>query len=353
MSKIKLVLCLSLLLLVLSGCTLDFGKQTVDDKTNGGVFKSTDHGLTWAQKVAVPSTNGQLLTIAGQRIYTMTMDPSDNKALYIGLFDKGILYSYDAAESWTAVRSKTMSNISIIDYAIDPKNKCQMYASVGSKLMKTSDCGRTWQIAYTDPNPNAIVRSIVVDYYNPARVMFGTDSGNLILSQDYGLSWQNIQIFKKDIRKIVLNTTDSRIILIGMANGSVHRSTDGGVSWSELSDKFKRFKGDKSLRDLIAIPSQPNSFLLAMKYGILKTANNGDDWTEIKLLTPKQPVIINSLAVNYKNPALIYYVTDQTFYRTQDGGENWTTTQIPTTRRAWKILTDPLQDGLIYLAVRE
>jgi photosystem II stability/assembly factor-like uncharacterized protein len=281
------------------------------------------------------------------------MDPSDNKAIYLGLFEKGIMTSYDGAESWSPSRSKALLVPVVVDLAVDPKNKCQLYASIGSKLMKTIDCGRSWQVTYTDANPNGVVRSLAIDHYNPAIIYIGTDNGNLLQSKDYGVSWQNIQIFKNEVKKIVINSADSRIVLVGLSNGKLYRTSDTGVNWLDLSDKFKQFKGDRSLRDLIAIPSQDGGFLLALKYGLLKTVNNGEDWTEIKLLTPKNPVDINALGVDYKNPQLLYYITDSTFYRSIDGGENWTTTAIPTSRSAWRLLVDPLQSGLIYLGIRE
>jgi photosystem II stability/assembly factor-like uncharacterized protein len=353
MPKSKLLILLVLSFLV-SGCTLNLGiGGGTKLPSNGGLFKSTDHGQTWVTRNSILGTNGQNLSMTNLAIYSMAMDPSDSKALYLGMFEKGIMTSYDGAESWSPSRSKALNVQVIVDLAVDPKNKCQIYSSIGSKLLKSSDCGRSWQVAYTDANANAVVRSLAIDHYNPALVYIGTDNGNLIKSSDYGVSWQNIQIFKNEIKKIVISKSDSRTIMIGLSNGKLYRTTDAGVTWLDLSDKLKEFKGDRSLRDLISVPSQDGGFLLALKYGLLRTVNNGDDWTEIKLLTPKEPVTINSLAVNYKNPQLLYYITDATFYRSIDGGENWTTTPIPTTRRAWKILSDPNQDGLIYLGVRE
>ncbi|HRH21599.1 MAG TPA: YCF48-related protein [bacterium] len=352
MKNFKIVTSLLVIGLVVSGCTINLGSGKINNN-NGGVFVTTDHGQTWMAKSSVLASDGQNLTIAGQKIYSMAMDPSDNKAIYLGTFDKGVIYSYDGAASWMPVKSKIMASQSVVDLAVDPKNKCQIYASIGNKLLKTSDCSRTWQIAYTDSNANAVIRSLAIDRYDSAKIYFGTDNGNLMRSSDYGVSWQNVQVFKNEVKKIVFSNSDTRIILVGLSSGVIHRTNDAGETWVDLSPALKAFKGDKSLRDLIVIPSQADAFLLATKYGLLKTVNNGDDWTEIKLLTPKQPVTINSLAVNYKNPNLIYYVTDSTFYRSQDGGENWTTTQVPTTRRAWRILTDPFADGLIYLAVRE
>ena len=49
----------------------------------------------------------------------------------------------------------------------------------------------------------------------------------------------------------------------------------------------------------------------------------------------------------------IYYVTNTTFYRSLDGGINWSSNKLPTSRAGVKLLIDSKNPSIIYLAVRQ
>jgi photosystem II stability/assembly factor-like uncharacterized protein len=352
-SKINKLVLLAIVLLLSSGCTLSLGQSKSNDLADGGVFRSADGGLTWSQQILIPSVTGAPGSIAGVSSLDMVMDPSDNKALYLATLNKGILYSYDQANTWQIVRNSNISKKTILTLAVDPKNKCQLYSVSGNKLFKSEDCGRNWIESYSDNKQDLVIVSLKIDNYDSSKIYFVTDRGDVIKSEDFGKSWRTIINIKRSIKRIVIDPTDSRIIFIATNRGEIYRSMDSGSNWTELKDNFKKFNFDRSFRDLVAIPSLNGAYLLATKYGLLKTVNYGDDWTEIKLLTPKKEAVINSVAIDYKNPNLIYYITDSTFYRSQDGGQNWSSNELPTTRRGWRLLADPLQEGLLYLALRQ
>jgi len=58
------------------------------------------------------------------------------------------------------------------------------------------------------------------------------------------------------------------------------------------------------------------------------------------------------MAVNPQNTQEIYYVTNTTFYRSLDGGENWKTIKMPTSAIGWKLLIDPKEPNIIYLGIK-
>jgi hypothetical protein len=57
--------------------------------------------------------------------------------------------------------------------------------------------------------------------------------------------------------------------------------------------------------------------------------------------------------ISPKNVEEIYYATNTTFYRTSDGGKNWTTRKLPTSRAGWRLIVDPEDTNVIYMGVRE
>ena len=74
---------------------------------------------------------------------------------------------------------------------------------------------------------------------------------------------------------------------------------------------------------------------------------------DIDLIIEKAKIKTNTIAVNPFSASEIYYATDTTFYRSLDGGKNWTSKKLPTSRAGFKLLIDPKSPSIIYLAVKQ
>jgi photosystem II stability/assembly factor-like uncharacterized protein len=70
-----------------------WGVTHPDGDTGGGIFLSTDAGVTWRS----------VFTDA-QHVYDVTVDPRDPKVLYAGGFDQAAFRSTDRGETWTRIR---------------------------------------------------------------------------------------------------------------------------------------------------------------------------------------------------------------------------------------------------------
>ena len=352
MKIFRSLLLLTLLAVAATGCTLSTGQsqKTVDETMTGGVFRTVDQGVTWRQLGLIQTTASKKLHIFGVNTSVLVADPSDPKALYLGTFADGAFFSYDAGLSWQVMTS--LGQKGIIDLAVDPKNKCVIYAAAVGRIFKTGDCGRTWQEIYSDNDKHLLIYSVVVDHFASANVYIANARGDVIKSEDSGKSWRTLKNLKGEVRKLVMDPRDSRTLLAAVYGKGLFRSTDAGVSWQDLTPKLKSVKADKSFRDLVAAPSTPGFYLLAVDYGLFKTANYGDDWTEINLIPPENRSRINALAVNPLDNKLIYYDTDTTLYSTVDGGQNWFSRKLPTARQGSKILASPLKDNPVYLGLK-
>ncbi|MDO9399143.1 MAG: YCF48-related protein, partial [bacterium] len=175
----------------------------------------------------------------------------------------------------------------------------------------------------------------------------------IIRSVDRGESWQTLNRFNDQIAKIIISKADSKLIFVGTAKQGIFRSTDAGKTWIDLADKLKEFNDGSRFQDLIIAESDKKTLFLVTHYGLLKSVDNGNSWKKIELITPESGATINSVAVSPRNLEEIYYVTNTTFYRSVDGGKNWTTKKLPTSRAGWKLLVDPKDENLIYLAVKK
>jgi photosystem II stability/assembly factor-like uncharacterized protein len=326
-----------------AGC-ISFG-GTGASGTDGGVFKSGDKGNSWQQKVAVAAVKPG--SLAGVNVVSLVFDPEDSKTIYLATADNGLFYTTDGGDSWFVAGGLNNGRINAV--AVDAKNKCNVYASAGNKIFKTTDCTRGWQNIYIDTRADQSVTSIAVDSYTPNIVYAGLSGGDMLKSTDSGASWTVVKRFDNQVAKILVNFYDTRVIYVGTATNGIWKSTDGGASWTDLSDKLSSFDGARDFKNLIFDFSKHDALILASKYGLLRTSDGGASWQAINLLTPPGGVVIYSLAANPQNGNEIYYGTASTLYISSDGGSKWVTKKLPTSRAATYLLVDPGNGSVIYM----
>lgn len=347
----KLVLIISILALsgLLSGCISSTKKPVIND---GGVYKSLNKGLAWAQKTLIPSIAGGARTFAGVNMASMVMDPSDNKAIYFGSVDNGMFYTYDGGETWQIANS--LGKITVRSIAVDPAYKCTIYASSGNKLFKSMDCSRSWTQAYYDNELMATVDAVAIDQTNPANVYIGVSRGDIIKSSNRGEEWQTIYRLNNKIKKLIIDPNDSNRMYVLTANKGLWYTTDGGKNFSELTttkDAFRLLNISTEIKDVVLVNNNPGLIFLATANGMMRSSDSGAKWEKIELIPDANKAAVNTLAVNDKDTNEIYYVTNTTFYRSADGGKTWKTLKLPTARGGWKITIDPLDANIIYLGV--
>lgn len=336
--------------LLLAGTTLmgqgciSFGGGGTKAGIDGGVFKSTDKGENWVQKVAVAATKPA--SINNVNVVTMIFDPQDSRTIYLGT-ENGLFYTLDGAESWFQAGALSSGKVSAV--AIDAKDKCNLYAAIGNKVFKTTDCTRTWQNIYVDTRADQVVTALASDSYNPNIIYAGLSGGDLIKSVDGGISWTVIRRFENQVAKILINFYDTRIIYVATLGAGIWKSTDGGTNWVDLNEKLREYDGSMEFKNLVLDFSKKDSLVLASKYGLLRTLDGGLTWESIQLLTPPGSVDIYSLALNPQNGNEIYYGTSSTLYKSNDGGAKWVTRKLPTTRAATYLLVDPNNGNIVYL----
>jgi photosystem II stability/assembly factor-like uncharacterized protein len=351
--SLKLFVLLPLTALMLSGCTLSLGTSSGTSSSNladGGIYKSLNKGLNWSQKSLI-QTVGAKRSFASIDIISLGFDPSDNKAIYAGSFENGLFYSYDSAESWQVATN--LGKISVTNIAVDPANKCVIYATASNKVFKSEDCSRTWNQAYYDNDPTTIISSLVIEHADSNNVFIGTSNGDIIKSSNKGVSWRVLDRFDSEIDKIVINPANSKIIFAGTKSKSIFHSTNGGEVWESLSSKLENFDGSNRFRDLAMSGIEKATIFLATNYGLLKSTDDGNTWSKIELLTAEEEAKIYSIAVNSSNADEIYYVTGTTFYSSSDGGKNWTSKKLPTSRAGYKLLIDSKNPAIVYLAANK
>ncbi len=171
------------------------------------------------------------------------------------------------------------------------------------------------------------VRSLTYDPHNPDRILLGTSTSTLFLSQDGGHSWARFaHLGDSDdyvLDQIVMDPKNPNTIYVSawsvnnQQSGDVFRSKDGGKSWQTLPEVH-----GKSVRAL-AISASDNKVLVAGALdGVFRTQNGGNGWQRISAFTPEVKNV-ESIAIDPKNPNVIYAGTWHLAWKTSDGGVSW------------------------------
>ncbi len=320
--------------------------QSSSREADGGLWKTVDQGERWSQKKVLLTAEG-IKSIGGESITTLVADPQDRLALYAGTTEAGLFYTYDGGDSWFQARQLSSGRVSAV--AVDAKNKCTIYVAMGSRIWKSTDCSRSFSSIYFEARSDVSLTQIVPDWFNTRVVYAGTSEGDVLKSADGGANWASVVRLDDYVVKIHIDPFDSRIVYVGLKDKGIWKSTDAGANWTDLSEGFKEFKRGRGLAGMVGDAVTRDTLIVANKYGLLRTTDGGLSWQALNLPTPPESVTIHSLAVNPKNGNEIYYGTTSTFYRSSNGGANWTTKKLPTSRAATALLVDSQDAKVLYL----
>lgn len=329
---------LSLLVFTGQGCTAIGSKQTAS-ATDGGVFRTGNAGDTWTQLVALPTAKG-VGSLAGANVVALEADPQDPLVFYAGTRENGLAYTVDGGVSWLRPRLEALRDGLVADVEVDPKSTCTAYVVKGSRLYKTVDCARSFdQDVFVETRANVQITDLALDWYAPKTLWLGESNGDLQKSEDGGKTWRRALDNRSGVTSILVAASDSRVVIVGTKGAGFFRTGNSGASWTQTKEELKKTRGADTVLAL-SQDAKGKTVVAATDYGLLRSLDAGATWEPMQLLTTAGQVQIRALAVGPEKADTIAYAVGGTFYRSVDGGKNWTTHKLPSTRDPLRLLPD-------------
>ena len=274
-----------------------------------------------------------------------------------------ILFSDDNGSTWDSLWCDLTEILSTFSFAED---NIGWMGGNENKIYKTTDGGISWQLIYSETNPDLFSSISKIKAITPFKIFAVTTKGKIISSMNGGLNWDTTSIipysyyesyfninFLNDQKGFVFGpdlwmTTDSGLnwnkvddsikpnffkiqflnANLGFGIGSdgyyggssFYKSSDGGYSWAKLYDgnpnsSFNGFFMMDSLKGWVTEHNQ-----------LLKTTNGGYNWIEVFVDTLWD--FVRGVEFFDENLGVLFEVS-QRFnnytlnYLTTDGGENW------------------------------
>ncbi|MEK7125783.1 MAG: hypothetical protein AAB880_02590 [Patescibacteria group bacterium] len=340
MRKIKLLTILLTITFLGAACTP--GNLGVTD--DAGAWLSLNRGENWQQKVLVFADHVSRKTMADIDIHQLVFSPQDNRKIFALSREGGLWMTWNAGNNWDLILPSSAVN----DLAITPNNGKIYYVATGPSIAKTENEGDIFKAVYTSDQKTNEITSLALHPKNTNLLYAGTSSGEILVSENAGVSWRVVTKLSGIIRRLAIHPNAPDIMYAAVGNTGLARSTDNAKNWDYFTEAFKEYNGANDYRDFVLVPS---GIVYASRYGLLRSLNQGRDWTNLPLLSSEGNSNIYALAVNMNNPLELYYGTRSTFYRSVDGGFNWIPRNLPSTRAATAILISPDSADKIYLGV--
>ncbi|MDH3258016.1 MAG: glycoside hydrolase [Deltaproteobacteria bacterium] len=288
---------------------------------------------------------------ADQIFRSLTIDPTDDRVVFVGSEGNGIFKSTDGGGNWTWLRSglkysggSPPSYPEIYDMAIDPVDTSVVFAATTSGpgpasgsypsaiggVYKSLDGGTTWsKVSGVLPNGAATAITLAGDNLylglGGGVVTFtGTDvdgrffPGGIFTSTNGGISWSEIaalpgqipgaddaSYWKIEIRNAKIFTSAIKSSPAGL-NGFL-KSDDSGGTWSATLSTINPVFFSATSDGTTIYASERDTF------SGLKSVDSGNIWL------PSGGIPSGPMKVSPANPFLVFYAQNEKLYRNADG----------------------------------
>ena len=273
----------------------------------GGVFKSTDRGISWTAASA-GLTDFDILTLA--------VDPTRADRVYAGTRQGGLFRSTDGGASWTAINAgiETLDPTAccpacvlypFVDaLTVDPRNPRTLFAVAGD-LYRSTDGGDSWSAL------GQLGNVVVALAPSAPRVVYLGGFGGLQRSPDHGTTWVRLIGGPSNPTVVALAVDPTSPATVHGAfrtstGPRLMKSTDSGRTWRDTG--FHR-----NVYDLVVSAAAPRTVYAAVDGGVLRSIDGGDHWQRSTTLVGEG---IAALAIDPATPSRVYAASgyDRIFY---------------------------------------
>jgi photosystem II stability/assembly factor-like uncharacterized protein len=347
------------------------------------VFKSTDGGVSWANKTQNFRHNGNFWGYVPQQSnahpdqHALTFSPTNSNEVYLGN-DGGIFKSTNGGESFTSLNS-SLNLTMFTSISVHPTDPAISYGGTqdnGTQRRLTS--GNFWQEFFSGDGGKVVINpldpSIVFTTYirgsvyrysrntssfdiqigfestfgepssGPRIAFYPPFTGNgidqtiyfgswrLFVSSNLGSSWtapagdldltKGVTTAGADVLNAIgVGPSNPNIIYTGSRQGRAMVSTDAGFSWSDVTIGIP----NRTITGIVVDPTNSSiAYLTVSGFGsghIFKTTNTGQTWSDISSNLPDIPT--SAFLIDPIDSNVFYAGTDIGVFQSKDSGANW------------------------------
>ncbi len=341
--------------------------------TGGGVWKTTDDGITWKNISDGFFKTGTVGAIA--------VSESDTNVVIVGMGEHaargvmtsmgdGVYKSTDAGKTWTHIGLENSRHIS--DVIIHPKNPdiifvtaqgAQYGPSNDRGVYRSQDGGTSWEkVLFVNSTTGA--SSLSMDMNNP-RILYaamwqhqrypwtmtsGGENSGLYKSTDSGTTWNKMKTgLPKAFGKSgisVSRANSNRVFAVIEAEGKkggVYRSDDAGKKWRQINSNRVNIARSWYYMEIFADPQNEN-IVYVLNAPVMKSIDGGKTFSNV----PVPHGDNHHLWINPNDNTNMINSNDGGANISFNGGKSWSTQQNQPTSQFYRVITDNLVPYNVY-----
>lgn len=334
--------------------------------TGGGVWKTTDAGLTWQNisdgffeagsigAIAVAPSDPNVIYVG-----TGSADPRGNVSAGVGLYK-----STDGGEHWTHIGLRKAGQVGKL--VVHPQNPDLVFAAVLGNVFgpspergvyRSTDGGETWEkelfvsdrtgaiVLVMDPNnPRILYAGMWTAERKPWTIIDGSEEGGVWKSTDGGENWKQLKNGLPDglvgrVGIAVSPQNSKRVWVLQEAKeetkGGLYLSEDGGESWKRINREHDYRQRAWYYTRIYADPQDEYTLYLC-NVGFYKSIDGGHHFKRVS--TPHSDN--HALWINPDNPNIMIQANDGGANVSLNGGQTWTTQLNQPTSEFYRVTVD-------------
>jgi photosystem II stability/assembly factor-like uncharacterized protein len=333
--------------------------------TGGGVWKTTDAGLSW-----LPISDGFFKTGSVGSIAVAASDPN---TIYVGMGEAcvrgnasngdGVYKSIDGGRTWRNVGLEQTYHIGAV--VVHPRNPDIVYvAAVGHLwgpnaergVYRSTDGGQTWKqvltrgpetgaadIAMDPSNPRVLYAGFWEASRKPWRLDSGGPNSGIWKSTDGGDTWQDLSHAPGLPRGVegrigitVSPANTERVwAIVEAADGGVFRSDNGGRTWTRLNTENDLRQRAWYYSHIFADPKSADT-VYVNNVGMWRSIDGGRTFQQMRPPHGDN----HDLWIAPENPQRMILSNDGGATITADGGQTWSTEDNQPTAQFYRVALD-------------
>lgn len=295
----------------------------------GKVGRSTDGGDSWS----VYELEHKPLHL----FYCLAAHPTNPELVFAGHLNRGVYKSQDHGQTWAPVNDG-LTAVVVKDVAVDPNSATHVLIGTNSGVYEGVH-EETDSIVWSRRLENDTWS--VLFHPTESLTFFAGMEGHVYKTTDGGLSWTFVNIpdnlSYNNISDIAIDTSNTDVMFVSVDyfgdGGAIHKSTDGGSSFTGVLDGVNQAGQNVPMNAVAIDPLNPQHifaggglFFAPGAVGDLwESTDRGVNWTRTSL----QNVIVNAILIDPQNSDIVYAGcgysggTETPLYKSIDGGATW------------------------------
>ncbi|WP_417557014.1 T9SS type A sorting domain-containing protein [Mesoflavibacter zeaxanthinifaciens] len=268
------------------------GDDDAGDSYSVGVMKSTDGGQTW-------NTTGLNPGNSPSSMNDIYMHPSNSNILWVAT-NSGVFKTTDAGVSWSNQNSLGGSNgtagLNIKDIKIHPTNPDIIYAASSSRIYKSTNGGESFSLVssglpnngvsryvidVTPANPNVVYALAADNSYNFLGLYKSSDSANSFTNVASSLTVGDIFESPQAWYDMAMTVSDTNENEVYTGVLNIWKTTDSGTTFTKINNWSSPFSSSYTHADIHFLRFFDGELFAGTDGGFYKSSNGGTSFTDL------------------------------------------------------------------------